>query len=222
MPYNPGQPRIPAGYFGRGRWTDGHDWQPRTPQADDPRVILVRGPVTTGVRPPPNLRPQPGALGSTLPGRPALRSLGTQDPTLPSMPGSPAQLTAPGSPLLWEPSPLLDPTMPGPPRSPFQEADRLSHQLYWYATLSAGNNADQRVALVVGRASYEENPKDPTSLLKVFTSEQLGQICKYLGTVQDLTDTAMLNVMKYHGKIYTPQQIGTAVHWEVKEEIEIL
>jgi hypothetical protein len=231
MPYNPGQPRIPAGYFGRGRWTDGDHWQPRTSQADDPRVILARGPAPQAtlarplapVRQPqsaaPYLQPPSGTPSST-PGRPGLRAPGEQDPALPLMPGSPPQLTAPGSPLLWDPSPLRDPTMPGRPHSPLQEVDRLSHQLYWYATLSAGNNADRRVALVLDRAPYEKNPKDPTSLLKTFTSEQLGQICKYLGTVQDLTDTAMRSVMKSYGQIYTPQKIGTAVHWEVKEEIE--
>jgi hypothetical protein len=118
-----------------------------------------------------------------------------------------------------EPSPLLDPTVPGRPRTPFQEADLLSHQLYWYATLSAGNNADRRVALILDRKSYGENSKDPTTALRTLTSEQIGVICEQLKTVQGLTDTALQQVINSPGN-YTPQQLGTAVHWHVKEGIE--
>ena len=222
MPYNPGQLRIPRYHEGGGRFTADHNWVPLTPHTDDPRVILTRAlsPPATAVRPPPNLRPQPAIPGSALPGTPGFRPPGMPSPALPWMPGSPAQLTAPGSPLLWDPSPLLDPTVPGRPRSPLQEVDLLSHQLYWYAVLSAGNNAYQRVALVRDREAYRANPRDPITLLKAFTSEQLSEICQRLGTVQDLTNTAFLHVMNTKGNMYTPQRIGTEVHWEVKEGIE--
>jgi hypothetical protein len=223
MPYKPGQLRIPRDHEGGGRWTADHNWQPTTPQADDPRVILARGlaPTTTPVRPPPpTLRPvsppQTTTPGSVLPGTPSFPQPTTPEPTSPWTPGVPQHATSDPD-LPWTPS---APFLPPAPRHPFQAADHLSRQVDWYAALSDRNSDKKRVVLELGREFFRADPDDPVTFLRTLNHQQVGEVCEQLGTVQHLTDTAFLKVNGGYGKRYPPSHFGTAVHWEVKDEIE--
>jgi hypothetical protein len=223
MPYDPRQPRIPRDHEGGGRFTADHNWVPLTPQVDDPRVILARGPAAptaTLVRPaPPTLRPasptQPTTPGSLLPGTSSFPQPAMPGPIYPWMPGSPQRAT-PDPDLPWAPS---DPFLPSAPRHPFQAADHLSRQVDWYAALSAGNSDKKRVVLELGREFFRANPEDPIAFVRTLNHRQVGEICKQLGEVQQVTDRAFRRAMAY-GKWYPPSHFGTAVHWEAKDEIE--
>jgi hypothetical protein len=76
------------------------------------------------------------------------------------------------------------------------------------------------VVLELGREFFRANPEDPITFLRTLNHQQVGEVCEQLGTVQHLTDMAFLKVNGGYGKWYPPSHFGTAVHWEVKDEIE--
>jgi hypothetical protein len=120
-------------------------------------------------------------------------------------------------------SPIIPPPFPSPPQSSplptFPFITTLQVGLAFLAWLSARSDKD-RVPVFEFLAKdiiYAGSGKNVAVGVSSMTREQVSKVCEQFDHVQTLTDAA---VDKYEGKGLSRAQFGTAVHTDVKGEIE--
>lgn len=211
-PYDPNQPRVPAGRHQGGQWTRGGAGDTTIAKQvsfghNDPVVQLAfRGPLRGIARPPfPLVQPPPTKPAESAPSRPV---------TPPS-----------AAPILQPPSVLEPPSeQPTPDTYEYRFEFRpwFSDLLKWVSSLSLFDNEDRRTVLVfkvLKAREYRRSPALEFEAVRVLKREEVEKICGELfKKLQDWTDAAYEKVRTEQPHL-GPRETGIEVHKLVADRV---